>query len=167
MLQTLSKTLLSLSLSLSLSLLLPRNETPKRIIECPRTLPRLCKEIPSLLFRGRRFSQRKKGFNESQRLHPGYGTRSRKKERKKEGRKEDWQSIQPELKRLAAVVVVVVVVVLLVVVTAVPNRPGGFSCAPGRGGGPKEGERKRGRGVDENGRRRRGRVSETARRYLD
>ena len=78
----------SLSLSLSLSLLLPRNETPKRIIECPRTLPRLCKEIPSLLFRGRRFSQRKKGFNESQRLHPGYGTRSRKKERKKERRKE-------------------------------------------------------------------------------
>lgn len=81
--------------------------------------------------------QRKKGFNESQRLHPGCGTRSRggrKKERKKEERKEeeDWQSIQPELKRLA------VVVVLVVVVTAVPNRPGGFSCAPGRGGGPRE-----------------------------
>lgn len=81
--------------------------------------------------------QRKKGFNESQRLHPGCGTRSkggRKKERKKEERKEeeDWQSIQPELKRLA------IVVVLVVVVTAVPNRPGGFSCAPGRGGGPRE-----------------------------
>lgn len=80
--------------------------------------------------------QRKKGFNESQRLHPGYGTRSRggrKKERKEERKEEeDWQSIQPELKRLA------VVVVLVVVVTAVPNRPGGFSCAPGRGGGPRE-----------------------------
>lgn len=80
--------------------------------------------------------QRKKGFNESQRLHPGCGTRSkggRKKERKEERKEEeDWQSIQPELKRLA------VVVVLVVVVTAVPNRPGGFSCAPGRGGGPRE-----------------------------